>query len=230
MNNIYENSPQSMQTPQVNAVPPVQSQPIESPQPTQTATQPLQTIQNVVISEKKLFMQLMFIGAILGIGRFFFPFPGLEITTLMSVAFSIGLFLLGVFIAPFIFLMEPRWKQLLVNKFSLELPGEKSPLRTGIIFILLPVLGIFIVTSSLSPIGLGFVWGVTAWYLTEVWQILNIPEILTQKRLLVPLTQTGENFWRAYFPTQPIGDEQTRTFLWIFCLYAALLSFGILII
>ncbi len=196
---------------QVNSHP---TAPSTAPFPRSAASAHLNTLQELIAPQRKIFFYLLGVGTLLGIGRFLFPFSSLSFSFFMEFAFSLLVFLTGVFIAPLTFLTEVRWKQLLEEKLSLRFPAQESPLRQGILFLILPILGIFVVSSSRAPLGLGFLWGISAWYALEAWQIL----------------QKNESLRTAYFPAHDYLDENTRYILWGFCIYAALLTFGILFI
>lgn len=182
--------------------------------PSSSSSSAFDSIRQIVRAQRRMFTYLLIAGLALGIGRYILPFPGVTAGAWVQFAVSLVMFVIGVLIAPFTFLMESRWKPFLVNRFSLQLPGQSSPLRTGILFVVLPILGVFVITSSRAPIGLGFLWGISLWYAMEAWWML----------------QGNQTLWQAYFRTQEMGDSQTTTLLWGFCLYAVLLSLGILVI
>jgi len=168
-------------------------------------------LKDIVKSRQTIFLQLLLVSFFLALGRYLWPWP----SDWFQFVFRVFLFMSGVLIAPFIFLTEPTWKALLIRKFSLQFRSQESPLRTGVLLILLPILGLFVLTSSRSPIGFGFLWGISAWYASEVWQMLN----------------GHTNLLQAYFPNKQYRQELPLIYIfWGYCVYAALLTFGILFI
>ncbi len=171
---------------------------------------PLQ-LKEIVNSRRKLFINLLIISLGLALGRYLLPWP----TNWISFAINVLLFIVGVLIAPFAFLTETSWKKILEQKFELHFGQQESPLRTGILFILLPILGVFVLTSSRAPIGLGFLWGISAWYAGEVWQMLKGRTDLVN----------------AYFSSpEQQASLPLRNIFWGYCLYAVILTVGILIL
>lgn len=168
-------------------------------------------IREIVRSRQRLFLNLLVISLVLGVGRYILPWP----TDWLAFALNLLLFTLGVLIAPFIFLTETTWKTYLEKQFQLHFGNQESPLRNGILFVLLPVLGIFVLTSSRSPIGLGFLWGISAWYAGEVWQMM----------------QSNTELLQAYFPSSKQRAELPLQYIfWGYCVYAVVLTLGILFI
>ena len=88
----------------------------------------------------------------------------------------IGLLLLGYISGSVLMQTRHIW---LACLFKI-IPGAKvgdedsiAALRSPIIFLALPILGILIFTSNSAALGLGAYWGVWAWYAQDSWSILQ---------------------------------------------------------
>lgn len=104
----------------------------------------------------------------------------LDLSRPINSAISISLFVLGWAGAHFIFSQEAWLVQKvdkIVDKGLDTLPplegvenrepvseGPRSFLKQGLIILILPVLAVFLLTSTRSPIGLGIIWGVMCIY------------------------------------------------------------------
>lgn len=113
---------------------------------------------------------VFFLGILL-IGFFrYFEFTRLD--TLIPLV----LLLAGYFVGTTLMETHQFWLSWLINK----MPGTKAEdvqgiaaLRSPMLFLALPVLGILLVTSNSAALGLGAYWGVWSWYALEAWAILH---------------------------------------------------------
>jgi hypothetical protein len=133
---------------------------------------------------------IFFLG-VLAIG-FFRYFELTQINSLIPLA----LLVVGYFIG--ITLMETHqiWLTWLIKK----IPGTAAEdvvgiaaLRSPILFLALPALGILLIASNSAAMGLGSFWGVWSWYALEAWAILHGNQALKSKYFASTAQQTLEH-------------------------------------
>lgn len=127
-----------------------------------------------------------------------------------------GLFWLGASTAALFWTLSPWWLGQLQHwglRFSTR--PDYSPLRTPLLFLVLPVLGVFLVSSSRAPFGLGFLWSLSVWYAFEAWR----------------LYQGDPSLIQSYFTNQQqLRAEGIQALILAQIAYTVLITAGLLVI
>lgn len=123
----------------------------------------IRNVFNQLRDHHQYFLVTMFLGAVVGFFRVF------SLEDPLSMALSGGMFLVGVFLAHLVFLFDRQLHQVAharipVGEISPAQTSTASPLRKGLLLILLPLLAIFMITSTRAALGLGFFWGFSSIY------------------------------------------------------------------
>lgn len=159
------------------------------------------------------FRWIVLSAVIVGLGRYIELFFRQEWLTAATFSF---LFWLGATAAAVFWTLSPWWLhqlQQLGLRFSTR--PDYSPLRTPLLFFVLPILGVFLVSSSRAPFGLGFLWSLSIWYAFEAVQLL----------------QQNQAYVRSYFAdVTQLRAEGIQTLLWGQVVYALLITVGLLVI
>lgn len=176
-----------------------------------------------------LFRLFLLGGIVLGFLR---VFSLAELTTpegIAGILLQTLVFVIGVIIAPYFFFSEQLWNQWLNKLFppeKAEIPTAVGPavaaptsaiasLRTPFLLLVLPILGILLLSTSRSPLGLGFFWGVMAWYGIELWQILHGNQSLAH-----------QYFGAINFQQDPLYSR----LMWGFIIFVGIFSLGLLVV
>lgn len=151
-------------------------------------------------------------GLAVGLGRAF------DLADPIGMAIATLLFLAGVFGAHFVFLFDEQIQATAHRRLPLgEVAGGpgRSPLRQGLMLLLLPVLALFLVSSTRAALGLGFFWGLSAVYWWELVHYFG-PE--------------AARLHETYFPSFPAGSLAARVLVVAFLGYGLLLTGGLLLV
>jgi hypothetical protein len=169
---------------------------------------------------------LVLLAALLAVVRFWQP------ADYFNWVFQILLFVVGAVLGQILFLFEPYFgkaansigSSLANNRLTSDLPEiprqstsltDTSPLKQSLILFLLPIVGVFLLSSSRWPLGLGFLLGVSWVYF---WDILAF-------------LRNGESeFPKEYFPPQQAESRSVQTALIWYMLYMAILAVGLILI
>lgn len=150
----------------------------------------------------------------------------------LNWALQAGMFVGGAIIAHAIFLFENFFgktansigESLANNRLTSELPvsptapnslTDSSPLKQGLILFLLPIVGIFLLSSSRLAVGLGFLFGISWVYFIDI---------------LAFLQNKPSEFPDEYFPPQQAKSRSVQTALVWYGLYMAILLVGLLLL
>ncbi len=147
-------------------------------------------------------------SAILAVFRTFYPFSSFSVFTNTTALISVGLFILGSILGLVLISTAPRWIRQLLQRIPWELVNDASAvatLRSPVMLLVIPILGILLLMSNSASLGLGAFWGVWSWYAHQVLQILTGNPSLTQQ----------------YFPFLPAGvtDQFYRSLLFGFLFF-----------
>lgn len=127
-------------------------------------------VQNTPFPIQRAATLLTIIAVIIG-GARYFPFA-LQQDWWQLLLFY-GAFILGSLLAPMIFIGEQVWLPRFISLLNLDSKASYSALRNSILFLVLPILGLFLVSSSRAPIGLGFLLSISLWYAWEAVELLR---------------------------------------------------------
>lgn len=172
--------------PPVSAPPPATPHaPQEAPPPQaaaqpQTSSQPTQSAKHLSISRIKQTTPwigyCLLGGVLLSIWRF------LDMNNPLSWAVNSALFTLGALLGHLLFVFEASLSSK-IDQVSSRLAdddqtdtnnaSEQSLLRQIIILLILPILAFYLISSSGSPLGLGFLFGISCVYLRDVVSLLS---------------------------------------------------------
>jgi len=156
----------------------------------------------------------------------------------LNWALQAGMFLAGGTIAHAVFLFENFFgktantigESLANNRLTSDLPAasptpntqgtptsltDSSPLKQGLILFLLPIVGIFLLSSSRLAVGLGFLFGISWVYFSDI---------------LAFLRNTPSEFPDEYFPPQQAKSRSVQTALIWYGLYMLLLVLALLLL
>lgn len=154
------------------------------------------------------------IGTAVGVGHSF------SLAKPLVMILSTLLFLLGVFLAHLAFLLDSQLQQtahrrLTIGETSGELISGQSPLRQGIMLLLLPVLALFLISSTRAALGLGFIWGLSGVYW---WELLGF------------FRGEAARLQATYFHQFPPGSPVVLGITCAYLIYGLLLTAGILLV
>lgn len=169
---------------------------------------------------------LILLAVVLAIVRFWQP------ADLFNWGFQSALFVIGSILGQVLFVFEPYFGRaansiggsLANNRLTSDLPEipgkatsltDTSPLKQGLILFLLPIVGIFLLSSSRWPLGLGFLLGVSWVYF---WDILGF------------LRNAASEFPKEYFPPQQAESRSVQTALIWYGLYMVILVIGLAVV
>ncbi len=135
-------------------------------------------------------------------------------------ALSAALFVAGVFLAHFIFLIDSQLKQAAHHRLPLGEASsapivDSSPLRQGIVILLLPVLALFLISSTRAALGLGFFWGLSSVYW---WEMMDY------------FRGQAARIQTTYFHQFPAGSPTVNFLVGAYLLYGLLLTAGLLVV
>jgi hypothetical protein len=131
-----------------------------------------------------------------------------------------GLFVAGVFLAHFVFIIDGQvqraaHRRLPIGVVTSEAAPDGSPLRQGFVLLLLPVLALFLISSTRAALGLGFFWGLSSVYWWEMVDFFRGQAARVQE---------------TYFNQFPAGSPTIRILVGLYLAYGLLLSIGLLLV
>lgn len=123
-------------------------------------------------SSHQYFAVTLFLSAAVGGARAF------SLDNPVNMALQAILFVIGTLLAHTVFLfdqtvLQAAHRRIPIGESQGELPPARSPLRQGIMLLLLPVLSLFIVTSTRAALGLGFFWGLSSIFWWDLLRFFN---------------------------------------------------------
>lgn len=129
----------------------------------------------------------------------------------------VGLFVMGSLLGYWLIMAHEQWIPAIIRNMPTlddSDTGAVAVLRSPLMFILLPILGTFLLFLPNSMLGLGVFWGILGWYASEAW----------------PLVQGKPEWMSRYFPhltslqTEPIYLGVLWGFLSFCGLFALILA------
>lgn len=153
-------------------------------------------------------------GVLVGIFRSF------SLDSPLTTAIASALFVAGVFLAHFVFLIDGQvqraaHRRLPIGVVTGEVAADGSPLRQGFVLLLLPVLALFLISSTRAALGLGFFWGLSSVYWWEMVDFFRGGAARVQE---------------TYFDQFPAGSPTVRILAGLYLLYGLLLTAGLLLV
>jgi hypothetical protein len=170
-----------------------------------------------------LFIPLCLVVAVL---RFWLPSQPLQ------WALDGTLFVVGSALAFLVFLFEHQFGKIATrvgetlanNRLTSDLPSvtasptsltDSSPLKQSLILFVLPIVGIFLLSSSRAPVGLGFLLGVSWIYFADI---------------LTFFQNRPSDFPAEYFPPQQAQSRSVQTALAWYVIYMVALVIALLLL